>query len=137
MLEKYAGTVSRRLAGVTPEAMSRLCACNFPGKVRELEIEARRFVALAEDGEFITVHHLPPEIAKLVPPVARGQDASAVLPGRTLKEKLEALEEKPVRDTLDRCAWNHSRAARELGLSRVGLANKIKRYAIERASMMA
>ena len=39
--------------------------------------------------------------------------------------------------TLDRCAWNHSHAARELGLSRVGLANKIKRYAIERASMMA
>ena len=46
-------------------------------------------------------------------------------------------EDKPVRDTLDRCAWNHSRAARELGLSRVALANKIKRYAIERASMMA
>lgn len=39
--------------------------------------------------------------------------------------------------TLDRCAWNHSHAARELGLSRVGLANKIKRYAIERASMVA
>lgn len=60
-----------------------------------------------------------------------------MLPGRTLKEKVEAPEEKPVRDTLDRCGWNHSRAARELGLSRVGLANKIKRYAIERASMMA
>ena len=104
MLEKYAGTVSRRLAGVTPEAMSTLCAYNFPGNVRELEIEVRRFVALAEDGEFITVRHLPPEIAKLVPPVARGQDASAVLSGRTLKEKVEALEGKLVRDTLDRCA---------------------------------
>ena len=136
MLEKYAGTVSRRVAGVTPEAMARLCAYDFPGNVRELEIEVRRFVALAEDGEFITVRQLPPEIARIVPPVARGQDASQVLPGRTLKEKVEALEEKLVRDTLDRCGWNHSRAARELGLSRVGLANKIRRYAIERAGMV-
>ena len=38
--------------------------------------------------------------------------------------------------TLDRCAWNHSRSARELGLSRVGLANKIKRYGIERAGLV-
>jgi two-component system, NtrC family, response regulator HupR/HoxA len=137
MLEKYAGSVSRRIAGVTPDAMARLTAYAFPGNVRELEIEVRRFVALAEDGEFITVRHLPPEIAKLVPRVTRGQDPSEALPGRTLKEKVEALEEKLVRDTLDRCGWNHSRAARELGLSRVGLANKVKRYAIERAGMVA
>ena len=137
MLEKYAGTVSRRLAGITPDAMARLTAYEFPGNVRELEIEVRRFVAMAENGEFITVRHLPPEIARSVPMVARGQDASAALPGRTLKEKVEALEAKLVRDTLDRCAWNHSRAARELGLSRVGLANKVKRYGIERAGSVA
>ena len=56
-----------------------------------------------------------------------------LLPGRTLKEKVEALEERLVRDTLDRSKWNHTRAAHELGLSRVGLANKVKRYGIRRA----
>ena len=133
LLDKYASKVSRKFAGVTPEAMARLCAYDFPGNVRELEIEVRRFVALAQDGEFITLRHLPPDIAKLQPLTARGQDLCQALSGRTLKDQVEALEQNLVRATLDRCAWNHSRAAKELGLSRVGLGNKIKRYSIERA----
>jgi two-component system response regulator HupR/HoxA len=134
MIEKYARGASRQVAGLTPDAMAQLCAYPFPGNVRELETEVRRLVALAADGEIITVRHLPPEIASIrPPPVARVNNASLILPGRTLKEKVEALEEKLVRDCLDRCEWNHTRAARELGLSRVGLANKIKRYGIRRA----
>lgn len=134
MIDKYARVASRQVAGVTPDAMARLCAWPFPGNVRELEIEVRRLVALAADGEIITERHLPPEIAKIVPPtMARLNNASLILPGRTLKEKVEALEERLVRDTLDRFRWNHTRAALELGLSRVGLSNKIKRYSIRRA----
>jgi transcriptional regulator with PAS, ATPase and Fis domain len=34
------------------------------GNVRELEIDMRRVVALAESGELIAVRHLPPEITK-------------------------------------------------------------------------
>jgi len=133
MLEKYAGMSSRRSAGVAPEAMSRLAAYRFPGNVRELENVVRRMLALTEEGDFITVRQLPPEIARVVPPLSRGQDPTHALAGHTLKEKVESLEEHLVRSTLDRCAWNHSKAARELGLSRVGLANKIKRYTITRA----
>lgn len=133
LLEKYAGTSARRIAGVTPDAMAQLCAYGYPGNVRELEIEVRRLVALAEDGDFITARHLPPEIARAVPSAARSHQSALALPGRTLKEKVEALEESLVRSTLDRLGWNHSRAAHELGLSRVGLANKVKRFRIERA----
>jgi two-component system response regulator HupR/HoxA len=134
MIEKYARAGSRRIAGLTPDAMARLCAYPFPGNVRELESEVRRLVALAADGEIVTERHLSPEIARLAPrPLARVNNTALVLPGRTLKEKVEALEERLVHDTLDRCGWNHSRAARELGLSRVGLSNKIKRYSIQRA----
>ncbi len=133
LLEKYAASTSRRVAGVTPDAMARLCAYPFPGNVRELENELRRLVALAQDGDFITERQLPPEIARAVPRPAPGQAVPEQLPGKTLKQKVEALECAVVRHTLDRCAWNHSMAARELGLSRVGLANKIRRYRIERA----
>jgi two-component system response regulator HupR/HoxA len=133
LLSKYAGTMSRRVAGVTPDAMACLCAYAFPGNVRELENEVRRLVALAQDGDFITARHLPAEIARAVPAVPRGPGAVPSLPGRTLKEKVEALESSMVRHVLDRCAWNHSMAARELGLSRVGLANKIRRYRIVRS----
>ena len=34
--------------------------------------------------------------------------------------------------TLDKCGWNKSRAAEELGLSRKGLRNKIQRMELER-----
>jgi len=35
-----------------------------------------------------------------------------------------------VREALVRHKWNRSRVAEELGLSRVGLSNKIKRYGL-------
>lgn len=135
MLEKYAGTTSRHNAGLAPEAMVRLSAYDFPGNVRELENEVRRMMALAEEGEFITTQHLSPEIAKAwrPPHATRGHDPFEALQGKSLKEKVESLEVQLVRDTLDRCHWNHSKAARDLGLSRVGLANKIKRYDIRRS----
>jgi len=49
----------------------------------------------------------------------------------TLKDKVESLEKHLVGEVLVRHRWNQSRAASELGLSRVGLANKIKRYDLD------
>lgn len=134
LIDKYASAMARRVAGITPEALARLSAYAFPGNVRELENEIRRMLAVAEEGEFITVNHLSPEIARLSAlPQTRRHNGIAELAGKSLKEKVESLELQLVRDTLDRCHWNHSKAARELGLSRVGLANKIRRYDIRRA----
>jgi two-component system response regulator HupR/HoxA len=50
-----------------------------------------------------------------------------------LKQSVESLEKHLVTETLTRLHWNQSKAAHELGLSRVGLANKIKRYGLGRA----
>ncbi|WP_049622873.1 sigma-54-dependent transcriptional regulator [Frateuria defendens] len=137
LLEKYSGNMGRHVAGITPEALACLGAYDFPGNVRELENEVRRIMALIDDGEFITVRHLSPEIssARPAPPSPPACASLLDLPGGTLKEKVETLEAQLVRDALDCCHWNHSKAARELGLSRVGLANKIKRYAIRRAGL--
>ncbi|HID45686.1 MAG TPA: hypothetical protein EYP34_08025, partial [Chromatiaceae bacterium] len=50
----------------------------------------------------------------------------------TLKERVEALEARVLKETLIRLRWNKSQAAQELGLSRVGLSSKLKRYGLER-----
>ncbi|MBY0430343.1 MAG: sigma-54-dependent Fis family transcriptional regulator, partial [Rhodospirillales bacterium] len=50
----------------------------------------------------------------------------------TLKERVEVFEERILREALSRHAWNISRVADELGLSRVGLRGKLQRYGLER-----
>jgi two-component system response regulator HupR/HoxA len=128
-LDKYAGVVGRRVIGITNTALEKLNAYDYPGNVRELETEVRRMVAIAEHGGYISERHLSPAFEHV------RQQATApsglAIEGATLKEMVETLERQVVKATLDRCRWNQSRAADDLGLSRVGLANKIKRYDLQ------
>jgi two-component system response regulator HupR/HoxA len=132
LVQKYCGIFGRRIAGVASAAQHRLRSYAFPGNVRELENEIRRIVATVEDGAFITASHLSADIAATRPRLDLGSVQAGSLDGLTLKERVEALEVSMVRAALDRHHWNHTRASAELGLSRVGLANKLRRYSIER-----
>ncbi|MEM1362152.1 MAG: sigma-54 dependent transcriptional regulator [Pseudomonadota bacterium] len=125
-LEKYSGVVGRRVLGFTSEVLAVLARYQFPGNVRELETEVQRMVAVAEQGGYISERHLSEGFEKL--------KFQQVLPegleitGGSLKEMVETLEARIVEATLNKLHWNQTQAAQELGLSRVGLANKIKRY---------
>ena len=127
---KHSASVGRKILGISAKALEKLEAYEFPGNIRELENEVRRMLALAKDGEYLTTQHMSAGIleASVRRPV---QLASQFLPeGDTLKDRVESLERHLVREALARYRWNQSRVAEELGLSRVGLANKIKRYGL-------
>ena len=67
------------------------------------------------------------------PPGEAGADRSAeavLVADGTLKDRVELIEMRILRETLTRQRWNKSRAAAELGLSRVGLRAKLDRYGI-------
>ena len=130
-IEKYAGVVGRRVVGVTKDALAKLEAYGFPGNVRELETEIRRMVAIAEQGGYISSRHLSPAFDSVR--VRREEPVGFATEGASLKEMVESLEKHVVFACLQRHLWNQSRAADELGLSRVGLANKIKRYGLQNA----
>jgi two-component system response regulator HupR/HoxA len=133
--KKYAASINRRIAGMSPEVLRRLQAHPFPGNVRELENEVRRMVALAADGDFLSVRHMSPEFARLnIESAGEPRMPGFLKSERSLKGKVEKLEAHLVSDALLRHKWNHTRAARELGISRVGLANKIKRYSLDRVA---
>jgi len=133
---RYGESIGRRILGISPEVNEKFKLHDWPGNVRELDNEVKRMVALAENGEYLGVANLAPHIKELVPASA-GCASCDELEGDTLKEKIEFIESRLVEDALQRHRWNQSRAAADLGLSRVGLANKIKRYGLNGQSIVA
>jgi two-component system response regulator HupR/HoxA len=113
------------IEGFSAETISRLRGHDWPGNVRELQNEIQRMVALAEGrilGGDLLSEAIRPSLAKWT-----GQ-------GGTLREQVESLEEKLIRESLARHHWNISHVAEELGLSRVGLRGKLQRYGLERVN---
>jgi two-component system response regulator HupR/HoxA len=49
----------------------------------------------------------------------------------TLQERLDAIEAMVLREVMLRHHWNKTKAAQELGLSRVGLRAKLLRFGLE------
>jgi two-component system response regulator HupR/HoxA len=127
---KHSAAIGRKVLGISAGVLEKLMAFDFPGNIRELENEIQRMVALAKDGEYLTTQNMSPTLLEAKP---RGSIRAAPfrhVVGGTLKHHVENLEKQIVIDALLRHRWNQSRAADELGLSRVGLANKIKRYGL-------
>ncbi|MGH9803195.1 MAG: sigma 54-interacting transcriptional regulator, partial [Blastocatellia bacterium] len=129
---KYAESISRRIPGISHEVIRLFQSYQWPGNVRELENEVRRMVALAESGEFLSPEHLSDDMAQLLPDDTSHDHHSLFNGGGTLREVVERLEMRMVAQALQRQKWNYTKVARELGLSRVGLANKIKRYNLDK-----
>jgi two-component system response regulator HupR/HoxA len=128
---KHSEETRRRTLGISARALEKLVAYEWPGNVRELENEIRRLVVLTADGEYITTQHMSPAVLAATRRTALSFPWTST--GKTLKDQVQDLEKHLVHETLERCHWNQSKAAGELGLSRVGLANKIRRYGLAEA----
>lgn len=132
LLQRASQQMGKPARGFTAQALHALQAYDWPGNVRELHNEVQRMLVMAQ-GSLLDVAALSPHI-QFSQTVARVETGGSVhplfdIPG-TLKERVEALEIHIVRAALDRHHGNKSRAAEELGLSRVGLRNKLERYGI-------
>jgi two-component system response regulator HupR/HoxA len=113
-----------RTLRIDPAALELLVAYEWPGNVRELRNEIQRLLALETAGE-VRPEHLSARILAY-----RAPDTNQPAEGG-LKALVEDLERRVVRATLLRHGWNKSRAAAELGLSRLGLRKKLERYGLD------
>ncbi len=130
ILDKTMKQLGMSVPGFSDEAIDCLKRYQWPGNVRELQNEIQRMLVMSGDGKKLGADLLSPRVLIAAPPEEE-QDISALgsFDG-TLKERVEALEARILRETLIRHRWNKSKAARELGLSRVGLRGKLERYGL-------
>jgi Nif-specific regulatory protein len=123
----------KRVAGVVPAALDRLVAYGWPGNVRELQNEIERAVVLALDGAAIDVEHLSAKVADAPPSMAASTSPAAATQAGTSRDLRDARTEFEVQfitKVLSEHGGNVSRAARALGISRVGLQKKMKEYGL-------
>lgn len=105
---------------ISPEALGRLLEYPWPGNIRELEHVVERALLLARGQIAINVEHLPGEF----------RARPGIGDRRHTPMSLDVLEHQHIERTLRYHGGNRTRAAKELGISRATLINKIKLYAI-------
>lgn len=116
-LTRYAQETNKTLKGFSKEAMRLLSEYPWPGNVRELQNAVERAVVLCK-GETIEASDLP---IYGVPAVEAQVERS--LGGKEKEQIAQALRET---------AWNLTRAAEVLGISRGTLYAKINRYGLKK-----
>jgi two-component system response regulator AtoC len=116
-----------------PALVDALVRTEWPGNVRQLENTIARLAALSAGGE-ITLSDLEQATGVRTEPAAPLDDATDPAPdarnGPSLKEQVEAFERGLVARALDATGGNQSEAARRLGVSRVTLIDKMKKYGL-------
>ncbi|MFH1035332.1 MAG: sigma-54 dependent transcriptional regulator [Pseudomonadota bacterium] len=120
-LQKYATQQNKNIRGISPEMMRILGGYQFPGNVRELENVIERAVALST-GDMLEVGDLPDDLKE---PSLGGALPEGNLP--TLEEK----ERQYVLWVLAQTRGNRTKAAEILGVDRVSLWRKLKRYGLD------
>jgi two-component system response regulator AtoC len=121
-----------------PALIDALSAADWPGNVRQLENTIARLAALSTGGTITLADfhasgdHASGGAAPLPAPPATDADDPApdARNGPSLKEQVEAFERGLVARALDGTRGNQSEAARRLGVSRVTLIDKMKKYGL-------
>ncbi len=116
--------------GFSDAALDFLCAYDWPGNLSELRNEVTRMLILSQEP-VLGAEVISRRILQASPVPENTEDEADIMADTgPLKDRIEAIEARILRETLTRLRWNKSRSAAELGLSRVGLRNKLDRYGI-------
>ena len=120
----WAGAARHRVtrAWLAPDAMAALCRHDWPGNVRELQNVVAGLVLAAPDRGRVTARH--------VASVIQVQGDAGASAGLSLEEARRRLDRQLVTSALARHAGCRTAAARDLGVTRQGLAKLMARLAV-------
>jgi len=119
LLERLSAEQNRRVEGVSAEAMARLVAHEWPGNIRELRNVLERALVVATGS------------------ILQASDFGfATEPGAEVDRvgplSLEEIEKRHIGNVLRHTDGNVSQTARILGIDRVTLYNKMRKYNLKR-----
>lgn len=114
-IKKYAGIYSLSEVKVTDDAMRRLCSQSWPGNIRQLEHAVEKALILS-NGAILDVHDFDLHDAQISPP--------------TEATTLESLERNAITAAIKLNNGNMSEVARQLGITRQTLYNKLRKYGL-------
>ncbi|MCL5035721.1 MAG: sigma-54 dependent transcriptional regulator [Chloroflexi bacterium] len=120
-LRKFNAENRKSLRGFTDDAKAALLKKDWPGNVRQLENAIEHAVIIAR-GDLVDMGDLPGDLI----------DAESL--GEKKKDKmltLEELEKEHILEVLELAGGNRTKAASLLGISRVCLYDKLKKYGID------
>ena len=128
MVARYGTKYGKKLFSVCSEALRALEAFPWPGNIRQLENVIQQAV-LTSSGNELKLHHLAPLVnARTESPTATPPPSNGY--GGTLKQSREATERANILRALEKSGQSRTRAAQLLGVSRVTLYKKMRRYGL-------
>jgi len=112
--------VNREFNGISRETMAALMNYNWPGNVRELK-SAFEYACVTCQGGTIQPEHLPTNILT---------EKKTSGPAKRLSINREQIKKRELIEILEETGGNQSAAAKLLGVTRVTIWNRMKRYGI-------
>ncbi|MEI8181276.1 MAG: sigma-54 dependent transcriptional regulator [Desulfomonile sp.] len=126
-LNKFGEKLGRPIREVDPQVMSSFFRYSWPGNVRELENVIERAVVLSR-GSAMTPEDVPREIRGAL---ETGQSLDSLVSlEQGLAETLDAIEERMIRQALEKADNVQAQAAKILGISRSNLQYKMKKFGL-------
>jgi len=123
LVARFAADFSKEVTGLSPAALTALEQCPWPGNIRQLENVLQQAV-LVSKGHELRLEDLHSS--------ARGEQAPASAveydPTNSLWHKRDLVERDTIRRALKKSGYHYGTAARILGVSRVTLYKKMKKY---------
>ena len=118
-LKKFSVLMKKIVNSISPDVLERLMQYDFQGNVRELENVIERGVAMTQT-DVIEIAHLPDNLRNLDTPIFRKKEGHI--------PTLDDHEKDYIQWVLQECQGNQTLAAQTLGIDRVSLWRKLKRY---------
>ncbi|MCA9080490.1 MAG: sigma-54-dependent Fis family transcriptional regulator [Planctomycetaceae bacterium] len=132
-IQKFQQKHSINVHRIEDSVLDALLSYPWPGNVRELEHVMQRAVIYCRSG-VLTVDQLPPHILAghagptNDPSVSLGQSKGTAPVDATLGQQVALSEKEIIEQALFKNGFSRTKTAKELGISRVTLYNKMKKY---------